>query len=592
MKNKDTKNGKNKRNKNSKNKRTLGTWLAIFAFVAVCIGCIAFTTLRETKTEETTTKYKEFMQLVEDGKVEKLHITNGENIMNAKLKDGTEITVLNPKYEDFTKELLELGVDVETSKLSTGSAVGEIFGAIPSLLLSGIIIALLLRTTGSLGDTEMFNILDENNKVTFDDVAGMENVKKEVQFAIDSLKHRKDLCDAGGRPCKGIILEGPPGTGKTMLAKAIAGEAEVKFISTSGSDFIEMFVGVGAQRIRKLWKLAVKNAPCVIFIDEIDAVGGKRSINSATSESNQTINALLQRMDGLGGADNILVVAATNRVDDIDPALLRPGRFDKRLYIGPPVTKKDRDAIIEVHVRNKKLGDSITIDGMSKLMLGLTGAEIEGALNEAVMVSIQRGGKGIIELDDIDQAIMKLRVNGVIVSNYTKNDRRLVATHEAGHAVMTCLLNKKVAKVSIVAYSSGVGGVTIQDNNDENEFFVTRTGILNDLKILCAGAAAEEIFFGERSSGWSNDLERATMLADKMLHQYGLDDNMLVSIKALTIPNTMTPDIANLTENVNIIIKRVYAETKEELLKNRASIEQLVERLLKEETILDYTLEV
>lgn len=590
MKNKENK--KKRKNKDNKEKKqgVNKQNRILLICLSVLLVLTSISVYMRTIPSETTMTYTEFQEKMENKEIENIILINGADVFTIELKDGTTYDITNPGHEEFKKELLESGINIESARASKSDAVTTIINTLPTFVL--MIFMFIMVTRMSFGGGNSFSLVDKG-ETKFDDVAGMDDIKKEVQFVVDTLKNYEQLHKAGGRPCKGIILEGPPGTGKTLLAKAIAGEAGVPFISVSGSDFIEMFVGIGASRVRSLWKMAKEHAPCVVFIDEIDAIGSRRTSGTSgggTAENNQTINAILQRMDGLSGDSGILVVAATNRIDDLDEALLRPGRFDKRLYVGPPKTKKDRDAIIAVHMRNKHTAENIDMDKVSKLMFGLSGAEIESGLNEAVMISIQKGREGVITVDDIDEAVMKLCVSGVIVNNFSESDREVAAIHEAGHAITTLLLGRKVAKVSIVAYSSGVGGVTVEDMEDTTKQFKTHTDFMNDLKILFSGAVAEKLILGEHSLGWQNDLERATIICDKMLHRYGLCGDTLVCTEALRKTGTVSIDNEREKERINTMLHTVYLET-EEILKQRIEdIKVLRDRLLEEETVLDVKL--
>lgn len=579
------------KNKKGKKKYSKQTKMLVGGLVALVL-MTSLTVYKQTIPPETTMTYKDFKEKVEKQEVDEVSLTLNSEVFTVTLKNGEKYDVTNPGHDEFRKELLEGGVEISLANASKDDAMASIVGMIPSFILMGLMFMMVFRM--GTGSGSMFNVIKGEQATKFDDVAGMDDIKKEVQFVVDTIKNYKELEEAGGRPCKGIILEGPPGTGKTLMAKAIAGEAGVPFISTSGADFIEMFVGMGASRVRSLWKLAQENAPCVVFIDEIDAIGSRRSSGAGgggVSEHNQTINALLQRMDGLSSDSGILVVAATNRIDDLDDALLRPGRFDKRLYIGPPKTKDNRDAIINVHLKGKKTVEDIDMNKVSKLMFGLTGAEIESALNEAVMISIQKERKGVISVEDIDEAVMKLRVSGVIVNNFTEKDRIVAAVHEAGHAVMTLLLGRKLAKVSIVAYSSGVGGVTVEDMEDNTKQFKTQSDFRNDIMILFGGAAAEKVILGEHSLGWQNDLERATIICDHMLNTWGLWENSIVCGDALRSNNRVVMDDKETVEKINRELLKWFDNAVDVLSENKQYIEELRDRLLEEETVLDFKLE-
>ena len=568
-------------------KRAINIYNLLMIFMVVTMVCsLVYTTYNSAKPAEADLKYIEFMDRVDSGDVDKVSIIDGRDIMQVYLENGETYNVINPKSEDFKKELLEKGVEITVSKQSFVDALTGVLVTLPTLILTLVFVLFLVKSMKSSVNT-LFKILKDNEVTTFDQVAGMDEVKDEVQFAVDILNNYKELDRAGARPTKGILLEGPPGTGKTMIARAIAGEAKVPIISTCGSDFIEMFVGLGAARVRALYSLAEANAPCVVFIDEIDAIGKRRSGNVGNTEGNQTLNALLQKMDGLGDNSGILVVAATNLASELDPALIRPGRFDKKITVTPPRTKASRDAIINVHIKNKTLESGIDRDKMSKLMFGLTGAEIESVLNESAILSVREGRHGVISLSDIDKSVMKLLAAGVVVNNYTEADKRIAAVHESGHAIMNKVLGRGVSKVSIEAYSSGLGGITIADVDIEKNQFSTESSLNGDIQVLLAGMIAEELILGEHSAGCSNDLERATNISRAMIGRYGMGDNMLVSI------DTISNDIIQSDNKIYLeMVNSKLVETGEivrGILGSKVDeINSLADRLLKEETVLDY----
>lgn len=538
--------------------------------------------------------YLDFKSKLEAGEIAKASVIRNEDTFKVTLQNGEVYNVTSPDYEDFRKELLEAGVDIQVSKRAIDEAILSSLGTLPMLIVMILLVYYVMKMLNSQATT-LFKVLKPSEVITFDDVAGMNETKKEVEFAVTQIKNAKALEKLGTRPCKGIILEGPPGTGKTLLAKAIAGEAGVPFISTSGADFIEMFVGLGAARVRALWELALANAPCVVFIDEIDAVGRRRSggTDGASVESNQTLNAMLQRMDGLGVGSGVFVVAATNRIEDLDPALLRPGRFDKHLYIGPPKTKKDRDEVIKVHTKNKKFEKDFDFDKASKLMFGLTGAEIEQVLNDAVMVSLQHGREGIVSVQDIDESSMKLRAQGVSTTHSSESDRLICAVHEAGHAIVGMALGRAISKVSILPYSSGVGGLTIEDTDDkEDKRMKTRQEILDDIKVLLAGRAAEKAILGDTSIGCSNDIERATILAFNIVNSFAMSEDSLINLTALQKVGISLFDTKEVIAKMNDVLKECQKEVEAILYKHKGFVEILKDRLLDEETVMDISFDV
>lgn len=564
----------------------------IYAIVAACVvfmlGIAVYRAYTASVIIKPEMEYSEFTEALKNRTVERVIMLTDETYILA-VVNGEEKKVINVETDSFKEMIFQSGVEVDVRSKTFFEALSDSLVSVPYMLILCLFIIIMLRMyDGNTGSGGFVVYTDGSTK--FDDVAGMDEIKQEVSFAVDTLKNPKLISASGGRPTKGIIFEGPPGTGKTLLAKAIAGEAKVPFISTSGSDFIEMFVGMGARRVKKLWELAADKAPCVVFIDEIDAIGGKRSNgeDGGHSEHNQTLNAILHKMDGIVDESGILVIAATNRVESLDPALLRPGRFDKKIHIGAPECKADRDAIIDVHIRGKKLAEGIDMESVSKLMFGMTGAEIESSLNEAVMLSIRDNRDGVINIDDIDEAIMKLRVGGVATNRNNEKDKYVAAVHEAGHAVMTKLADRKVSKVSIVSYSSGVGGVTIGDMDDNEQYkFKTVTDLRKDIKILFAGMMAERMIFGENSIGCSNDLEKATYAAKAMIGMYGMNDGFIVSMRAYNEFNA-ADTMSDTLKAVNELELEILNETKAQMEPHREEILALADRLMKEETVLDY----
>ena len=563
--------------------------LAIITGACVAILMIAYQAFLSTAPAKSSLGYDKFKRMLENNEILSVDIIESQDTFTVETYSGEKYRVINPDYDEFKRDLLERGVDISIRSKSADEAILQVVASIPMTLVAFAIIWFLSKSFGGQAVT-LFKVLKPEDIVTFDDVAGMSETKEEVEFAVSQIKNRRKLRELGARPCKGIILEGPPGTGKTLLAKAIAGEAGVPFISTSGADFIEMFAGLGAARVRALWDLALTNAPCVVFIDEIDAVGRRRTAagDSASQEGNQTLNALLQRMDGLGVGSGIFVVAATNRIEDLDPALLRPGRFDKHLYVGPPKTKKDRDEIINVHIRTKKLDEGFDFDKASKLMFSLTGAEIEQVLNEAVLVSIHDGRDGVIKTIDIDKAVMKLKASGVAIKHSSEADKKIASVHEAGHAMMTLLCGRKVGKVSIMPYSSGIGGMTVEDADSyEDRRFKTKEDLINDIKILLAGRESENLILGSVSVGSSNDIERASILAFNLINNFGMYDDCLVNVMSLSKIGVGSVDYKGIITKMEDILKDCQSQVRKSLEEHRKSIESIANTLLEEETIIN-----
>ena len=587
-------NRQQQRNKPKRTKKLLNPTKVLIALsFAFYIILQIFSAYQDTKPTSGVLTLTELYELVESGETTKVIVTKSSNKVTVIMDDGTEYDSVNPQNDTFIYDLMDKGANVQIQKSTMFESLLTLALALPATVIMMMFIVYLSNTIVG-GSTKMFSLLKtSSNDVTFDDIKGLGDTKKEVQFIVEQFNNWKELGALGARPCKGALLYGPPGTGKTMLARAIAKEAGVSFISASGSDFNEVFVGVGAARVRSLWDLASNNAPCILFIDEIDCLGKRRKGgDGASQDHNQTLNALLQKMDGLNKANGIMVIGATNRKDDLDPALLRPGRFDRHYFVGPPDSKKDRDEVVEIYLKNKKLADEVTLEKASKLMVGLTGAEIEAALNEAVYISLQEQRKGVIKLSDIDEAVMNLRCGGVKKEHTSSRDLEVTALHEAGHTIVSLLLGYEINKVSIVPYSSGLGGVTIRDTDKTGDIKLKLLSeFKNDIKILLAGMVAEELKYGEHTFGCCNDLEKATELIHQMVTRFGLNQDKLSNLNVLIEQGVKFGLPDEITDICNKYLSELTEEVKEILGDNKERLCKLSDMLLRDKTLVCVTLE-
>ena len=447
----------------------------------------------------------------------------------------------------------------------------------------------------------------DTNKVTFKDVAGLSEEKEEVKELIDFLKAPKKFQKLGARIPKGVLLMGPPGTGKTLLAKAVAGEADVPFYFISGSDFVELFVGVGASRVRDMFQQAKRTAPCLIFIDEIDAVGRQRGtgLGGGHDEREQTLNQLLTEMDGFGANEGIIIIAATNRPDVLDPALLRPGRFDRQITVSLPDVK-GREEILAVHAKNKILADGITLKNLAKRTPGFSGADLENLLNEAALLAVRRN-KSEITMSEIDEATDRVLMGPAKTSHkYSEADRKLVAYHEAGHAVIGLKLRNAsdVQKVTIIPRGQA-GGYNMMVPSEE-KLCSTKTDLLEEITGLLGGRTAEEITFGEITTGAHNDFEKATKIARAMVTEYGMSDlgplqfeqqsGSVFLGRDYNKPQHFSNEVANeIDMEMRKIINDCHKEAKEIISKNKDLLKLIAESLLEYETLtkeqIDYLVE-
>lgn len=486
-----------------------------------------------SRQETHEINYTEFLSQVSNSRVAKVTIIQGENKINGVYVDGRSFNTMAPEDPTLVPLLKEKKIDIKAEPQPQPSFwTTLLLNIIPILILFGLWMFMFNQGQGGGGKVMNFGrskakLSTDENKVTFADVAGAEESKQELEEIVEFLKTPKKFSELGARIPKGVLLFGPPGCGKTLLAKAVAGEAGVPFFSISGSDFVEMFVGVGASRVRDLFENAKKSAPCIIFIDEIDAVGRQRGagLGGGHDEREQTLNQLLVEMDGFGANEGIIIIAATNRPDILDPALLRPGRFDRHVTVDAPDVK-GREAILVVHTKGKPVADDVQLAVLARRTPGFTGADLSNLVNEAALLSARRNRK-LIHMSEMEEAVERViagpeRKSKVI----SERERRLTAYHEAGHTLIGSLIENgdSVHKVTIIPRGRA-GGYTLTLPR-EDRYYATRTELKDKLKVLLAGRIAEEIVLEEISTGAQNDLERVTEITKKMIMEYGMSDKL------------------------------------------------------------------
>ena len=592
-----------------KKNNSLTPYIFLFLFILVCMVVVNFkgNVVKELNASEFITELNN-NSISELTVVTKVRSENYE--ITGKLKDYKEnesFKLYLPVSEEFMKKIVtaqeENKFDLTIEKdPETSSWLLALMEYLPIVLLGGAMIWLFTRQLGSNGKSMDFGrskavLVDGEKTATFKDVAGLTEEKEEVQELIDFLKNPKKFQSMGARIPKGILLVGPPGTGKTLLAKAVAGEAKVPFYYISGSDFVELFVGIGASRVRDMFKQAKMNAPCLIFIDEIDAVGRQRGagLGGGHDEREQTLNQLLTEMDGFGANEGIIIMAATNRPDVLDPALLRPGRFDRQVTVSLP-DKQARKEILAVHAKNKVLDKSVTLDNLAKRTPGFSGADLENLLNEAALLTVRRNKKAIT-MAEIDEATDRVLMGPAkVTKKYTEKEKKLVAYHEAGHAVLGLKLDgaNEVQKITIIPRGHA-GGYTMMTPK-EDTFNYTKKELLDSICGLLGGRVAEEITFNEVTTGAHDDFKKATNIARKMVTEYGMSSlgpMMLDEPSENTFlgrdfnKNKNFSDIVahEIDEEMRSIINSCYEKSKKILKDNQKLLKLIAETLLEEETI-------
>lgn len=547
--------------------------------------------------------YTSFLQHVQQDDIKQVTIV--DNIISGKLKDGQEFSTVVPDDDTLISRLEAKNVEIRAELPPQPPWwTGILSSMLPMLLIVGLWFLLMNQSNGGGGRVMNFGKsrarrYDEDKvKVTFKDVAGADEAKQELEEVVEFLKHPQKYNELGAKIPKGVLLYGPPGTGKTLLAKAVAGEAGVPFFSISGSDFVEMFVGVGASRVRDLFEQAKKSAPCIVFIDEIDAVGRQRGagLGGGHDEREQTLNQLLVEMDGFGANEGIIMIAATNRPDILDPALLRPGRFDRQIVVDRPDIK-GRQEILKVHVKGKPIGQDVELNVIAQRTPGFTGADLSNLVNEAALMTARKNKK-VINMPEMEEAAERVIMGPERKSRVISDkEKRLTAYHEGGHTVVGMLLDNTdpVHKVTIIPRGRA-GGYTLSLPK-EDRYYATRSEMLDELKVLLGGRVAEALVLKEISSGASNDLQRATTLARQMICEYGMSENIgpvtfghrqdqVFLGRDIARDKDYSEEVAaEIDKEVRSFIEDAYAATEKLLSDNIDKLHVIAEALIERETL-------
>ena len=587
----------------------LGVYFAFLLFLVIILVWVSM-----QKNSSINYTWAQFEKDYEADEIIAAHITPNEEVPTGTVKfyfsDDTNRTLYVSDVSDVEKLLQDK--DIEYTMADVPERNWFLSDVLPVLILGILVVFVVVmlsnQAAGGGGGSKMMNFGksraklstgDENPK-RFSDVAGLKEEKEELEEIVEFLKEPGKFTSVGARIPKGVLLEGPPGTGKTLLAKAIAGEANVPFFSISGSDFVEMFVGVGASRVRDLFEEAKKNHPCIIFIDEIDAVARRRGtgMGGGHDEREQTLNQLLVEMDGFGVNEGIIVLAATNRVDILDPAILRPGRFDRKIAVGRPDVG-GREEILKVHAKNKPLGDDVDLKQIAQTTAGFTGADLENLLNEGAIVAA-RGDRSFIKMEDIKKAFIKVGIGTEKKSHIISDEeKKITAYHEAGHAILFHVLPhmSPVYTVSIIPTGEGAAGYTMPLPDRDNMFW-TKGRMLEDIMVSLGGRIAEEIIFDDITTGASSDIKKATQEARQMVTRYGMSDNIgvinyddenndevFIGRDLAHTRNHSEAIAGEIDREVKAIIDDCYAKAKTIIMENEAVLHKCAELLLEKERI-------
>uniref|UniRef100_A0A7C5V2M5 ATP-dependent zinc metalloprotease FtsH n=1 Tax=Caldicellulosiruptor owensensis TaxID=55205 RepID=A0A7C5V2M5_9FIRM len=583
--------------------------LVILLLVDILSGGLSYNQLFSNLSERREVIYSELINDINDGKVSRIVLSY--NNVSGQYADGTKFdNVFVPSPDKFLDQI-QPAIQAKKIQIVTKEPPQVpwwLSTFLPMLIFAGLMIFvwifMLQQTQGggskimSFTKSRAKTIQDLKKKVTFADVAGADEEKEELKEVIDFLKNPRKYIELGARIPKGILLVGPPGTGKTLLAKAVAGEAGVPFFSISGSDFVEMFVGVGAARVRDLFDQAKRNAPCVVFIDEIDAVGRHRGagLGGGHDEREQTLNQLLVEMDGFGTNEGIIVMAATNRPDILDPALLRPGRFDRQIVVNVPDAKA-REEILKVHARNKPIGEDVDLSQIAKITAGFTGADLENLLNEAALLAARKG-KRQINMEEVQEAVAKVLMGPEKRSRvYTEKEKKLTAYHEAGHAIVRTMIpdSEPVHEVSIIPRGYA-GGYTMYLPK-EDKFYASKSDMMREIVTLLGGRVAEKLVLEDVSTGAASDIKRATKIARDMVTKYGMSDKLgpmtfgteqeeVFLGRDLALARNYSEEVAaEIDREIKSIIEEAYKKAEEILKQNIDKLHKVANALLEKEKL-------
>lgn len=575
----------------------------LFYLLIIIVMIWMFDFYGEKNAKPSEISYSSFLQYVQQDEIKQVTIV--DNVISGKLKDGKDFSTVAPNDSKLVEKLESKNVDIKAELPPQPPWWMSILSSLlPMLIIVGL--WFMFMNQGGAGGGKVMNFGksrarrydEEKLQVKFKDVAGVEEAKQELEEVVEFLKHPQKYNELGAKIPKGVLLYGPPGTGKTLLAKAVAGEAGVPFFSISGSDFVEMFVGVGASRVRDLFDQAKKNAPCIVFIDEIDAVGRQRGagLGGGHDEREQTLNQMLVEMDGFSANEGIIMIAATNRPDILDPALLRPGRFDRQIVVDRPDIK-GRTAILGVHIKGKPIGDDVNLDVIAQRTPGFTGADLSNLVNEAALLTARKDKK-VINMPEMEEAAERVIMGPERKSRVISDkEKRLTAYHEGGHTIVGMLLEHTdpVHKVTIIPRGRA-GGYTLSLPK-EDKYYATRSEMLDELKVLLGGRVAEALVLKEISSGASNDLQRATQLARQMICEYGMSDNIgpvtfghrqdqVFLGRDIARDKDYSEEVAaEIDKEVRSFMEDAYAATEQLLSENIDKLHVIAQALIEKETL-------